>query len=148
MWHWGRVVAKHAVAGSALLFALQAISAPGLCAMHDRTSTPTETSDRVEPQGTKQVGEAAESLRIADQGAGQSQHDDTGLGRCDVPTLLSADTQAPAAGSFSIILDMAPAWHQATLQNLSSDRAIPARWARRAPPPQISPLDIAPRLRI
>lgn len=149
MWVWRRVMAKKAIAAFALLFALQAIAAPGLCAIHDRISTSTETSDHVTRHGTRRVERAAVSPRLDVHGAGQSQHDDADLDHCDVPTLLPADTAVPAPGELSIIVDLALAWHQATLRPLSSGIPVPAGWARCAPPrSQSSPLDIAPRLRI
>jgi len=143
MWLWRRVMARKAITAFALLFALQAIAAPGLCAIHDRISTYTETSSRVSAYGTKQVDEAEVSPRLDAQGASQPQHEDSELDRCDAPALLPADTLAPAAGHFAIVLDMAPAWHQAALQPPSLGIAV-----RRAPArAQSSPLDIAPRLR-
>lgn len=144
-----RMMAKNAMSAFVLLFALQAIAAPGLCAIHDRTSTPVETSAGFSPAGPTQVDEPALTPRLDGFLSDQSRHEDDELDHCDEPVLLAADTRLPTPGSSPIVFDMAPGWQEATLKPLSSGSALPLRWAPLTrPPPQSSPLEIAPRLRI
>lgn len=141
--------AKNAMSAFVLLFALQAIAAPGLCAVHDQGSTPTGTSEGVSPAWPTQLDEPALTPQLDGFVSDQSRHKDKELDRCDEPVLLATDASLPTPGLFSMVFDMAPAWQQATLQPLSSGSALPSSWARLTrPPPQSSPLEIAPRLRI
>jgi hypothetical protein len=143
------MMTKNAMSAFVLLFALQAIVGPALCAVHVETSTPTGISDGVSPARPTQVDEPALTPQLDGLVSDQSRHEDNGLDHCDEAVLLVADARLPTPGSFSIVFDMAPAWQHATLQPLSSGSALPPRWARLAwPPPQSSPLEIAPRLRI
>jgi hypothetical protein len=142
------MMAKDALTAFVLLFALQAIAAPGLCAIHDRTSTPAVSSDGVSPAGLT-LDETAFTPRPDVRASDQSGHEDNELDRCDEPVLLAADAHVPVPDSASIVLYLAQAWQQATLQPLSSGSALPGRRARLTrPPAQSSPLEYAPRLRI
>jgi hypothetical protein len=143
---WRRVMAKGAMTAFVLLFALQAIAAPGLCAVHDRTSTPAESADGVSPARPTQLDGTAFTPRPDVRAFDQSGHEDNELDRCDGPVLLAADTHVPVADSPSIVLYMAQAWQRATL---SSGSALPGRRARLTrPSAQSFPLEYAPRLRI
>lgn len=144
-----RKIAKNAISAFLLLFALQAIAVLGLCAVRDLTSTPTVISDGVSPARPSRVGEPGFTPQLDGMVSDQTRHVYNELDHCDEPVLLAADARLPTPDAYSMVFDMAPARQQGTLQPLSSGRALPPRWVSLTrPPPQSSPLDIAPRLRI
>lgn len=146
---WKRKMPNNSMRAFVLVFALQAIAAIGLCAIHDLASTPTTISDGVSPAWPSQVGEAGLTPQLIGFFSDHSRHEDNELDHCEEPVLLAAGARLAAPDSSSMVFEMAPAWQQATLQPLSSRRALPPRWVSLTrPPPQILPLDIAPRMRI
>ena len=147
---WKRMMmCKNAMRAFVLLFALQAIAAPGVCAIHDQKPTPARISDAVLPAGPIHVVEPALTPQLDGLVSDQAGHEDNESNQCNETDLLAADTRLPAPALSVIVFNMAPAWRVATLQPLLSGSALPPRWARLTwPPPQSSPLKTVPRLRI
>jgi len=146
---WRRDVAKSAATGLLLLFTLQTIAAPYVCAAHDLAASTVGTRGQVHVPGLANAAAFPVPQPIDVTRSAPPSHDESDVDQCHAPVLLSDDRAAPAAGEHPIGIDMAPARQLAALQWPIPRLPVLARWVCLAPPPaQSSTLDIAPRLRI
>jgi len=147
---WRRADARSAATALLLLFTLQTIAAPYLCAAHDLAASTADTRGRVQMPRPANAVVFLGSQPLDVTGLAPPSHDGPAVDQCDAPVLLSNDRATPVAGEHPLFsVDMAPARHQAAWQWPIPGPLADARWVCLAPPPaQISTLDIAPRLRI